>query len=252
MTTKLKTTFILIGTLVIGIIIGALISGTLRQHKSDRIREMHAQDRFLRGMEQIIKPDDEQKDEIKKILEKRFQQLSEVKEKHLTEIAVILDSLHQEMDKVLTKEQKERLERQIDKFSSRMIQSRVDRLAALLQLNDNQIRKIESIYENFEKEMRNRFKKPFKEHFQDKEDIKKLLERLYQDIEEVLIPEQREKYKEMHSKMRPPFDFDARYHFRGRRSRPDSSFGPPFPFDDLPGGRRPRPDSLFGPPPNFE
>ncbi len=252
MTTKLKTTFILIGTLIIGIIIGALISGTLRQHKSDKIREMHAQDRFFRGMEQIIKPADEQREKIQKILEKGFQQLSEIKEKHHTEIAVLLDSLHQEMDKVLSKEQKERLERQIDKFSSRMIQSRIDRLAALLQLDDSQIRKIESIYNKYKKEFRNRFKKPFEGHFRYQKDIKEFLEKSHQEVEAILTPEQRDKYNDIRLEMIPPFHFDDRYRYRGMRGRPDSSFGPPFPFDDRPGSRRPRPDSLFGPPPNFE
>ncbi len=194
----------------------------------------------------------EKKDEITQILEKRFRQLSEVKEKHLTEITVIFDSLHQEMDNILTEEQKERFERQIDKFSSRMIQSRIDRLATLLQLDDNQIRKIKSIYDKYEKEFRNRFKKPFKDHFRDMKDIKEFLNKLHQEVEAVLTPQQRDKYTEIRLEMRPPFHFDDRYHYRGMRVRPDSSFGPPLPFNDRPSGRRPRPDPLFNPPPNFE
>jgi hypothetical protein len=228
MNTKTKTSFILMGTLIIGIIIGALFSGMLRQQRIRRIEGMPHHERFIKSMERILQPDEEQKQLIHQVLKMRFERVAELRDEYQSKIASIFDSIHQDIDTVLTEEQKVRLKEQIENVSSRMVKMRLDRLSMILNLDRDQQSKIEKIFLEMEEKMRNQFP-PSRRDLRDRSKFRdrfKELEQMHKKIEEVLTPEQREKYKEMrkgmHEGMKPPFDF-------------------PFP----PPERPPRPDTLL-------
>jgi Spy/CpxP family protein refolding chaperone len=237
MKNKTKTFFILLGTLVIGIIIGVIFSGIVRQQKIYQIREMHEHERFIKGMEKIIQPSEEQREKIDKILKKRSQKIMEIRKKYQEEVATIFDSLHQDMAEVLTDQQKERLENQIKRFSSRMIQTRLEHMTTVLGLSDEQRQQIEKIMTDMEEEMQERIQSRQKPdiNWRDKRQdwrggIKDIFEKYDKEIEEVLTPLQKEKFRKMRAPLEP-----GREGFRD--FRPGPGFGP-----------RPGPDSLLEPP----
>lgn len=237
MKNKTKTAFILLGTMIIGIIIGVISSGIIRQQKIHQIREMHEHDRFIKGMEKVIKPSEEQKEKIDKILKKRFQMITEIRKKYQEEIATIFDSLHQDLSEVLTDQQKERLENQMQRFSSRMIQTRLDHMTTVLGLSDGQRQQIEKLMKDMEEEMREQIKsrqKPDKNRRDNRQhgrgEARDIFEKYDKKIEVLLTPEQKIKFREMKSPWAP-----------GRKGFRDFRLGPGL-------GHGPGPDSLFEPP----
>ena len=220
MTTKSKTTLIILGTLIIGIAIGALVSGTWRQQREHRFERMMSHQRFLHVMERIIQPTDEQREAIDQILEKRSEQISAIQEKHESEVRALLDSLRSDLASVLTEEQRTRLEDRFTKGDRRLIGMRAARLAEALRLDENQRKQIEEIFSTFAEQIapgRKNFKGNREER---RQIIKNRFEKLQQEIEAVLTPEQREKYRNMRFDMRPPFGRP----FRRPGPRPERHF----------------------------
>lgn len=108
MNIKVKTVSILVFTLVIGMVLGALIHGAVMRNRFKQTAfRMRTQWGFVERMERVIQPDDSQREEMRKILRKHFQKMNQFQ----AEMSVIMDSLRIELEPILTKEQKERLER---------------------------------------------------------------------------------------------------------------------------------------------
>lgn len=213
MNTKSKTTLIILGTLIIGIIIGALVSGTLRQQRENRFERMMLHQRVRHVMERIIQPTVEQREVIDKILEKWSEKISAIQEEHESEMQAVLDSLRSELASVLTKEQRTRLEARLAKGDRRLIEMRVARLTEVLQLDENQRKQIEEIFSTFEDQI-GPGRRDFKGNWEERRQIiKNRVQKLQQEIEAVLTPEQREKYRTMRYHMRPPLGGP----FRGQR-----------------------------------
>ncbi|MFQ5752289.1 MAG: hypothetical protein ACE5HI_09855, partial [bacterium] len=154
MNTKTKTTLIILGTLIIGIVLGVLGSGTWRQKKEHRIESMLAHQRFRNVMENIIQPTPEQRDAIDKILKKRSNQISAINAKHQNEVLTIVDSLRADLATVLTKEQQSHLEESLTKGAKQFIEMRVARLSEELQLDKYQQERIAKIMSEFRQQIR--------------------------------------------------------------------------------------------------
>lgn len=119
MNIKVKTYIIILTTFTIGILVGTLLDRTLMrynyQHKLDRMRNPKG----LFGMlNHIIEPDAAQSKEIREILQKRSKQIFEHGEKSRMQMAVIMDSLHAEIEPLLSDEQKKRLQNRIKSFKN--------------------------------------------------------------------------------------------------------------------------------------
>jgi hypothetical protein len=111
MNTKLKIALIIIVTLVIGIVLGAMVNRALLRHRIQRAFN----ERNPRGMiifiERSIQPTPEQRDQIREILEKHRIRAQEIREKFTEDMKLEFESLEAELDPILTPEQKERLKR---------------------------------------------------------------------------------------------------------------------------------------------
>ena len=117
MNVKIKTSAVIIVTLLMGILLGTLISRTMMRNQFERkIHGVRNQHGFLMLLERIIEPEEEQYEEIKDLLNKRSRQLHEVGEKSRKEIEAIMNSLRTDIEPILTKEQKERLEYRMERF----------------------------------------------------------------------------------------------------------------------------------------
>ena len=75
---KAKPIILVILTLVIGFVLGMLTSAQIRFHKLKPVRVYFSEDRFREGFYKIIQPDEKQRAEIDKILEKHAKINSEM------------------------------------------------------------------------------------------------------------------------------------------------------------------------------
>lgn len=111
MKTRTKSVFIILGTLIIGIILGGFLTGAIVRHRLNRIAESQTRPGFVRIMEHIIKPTDKQKKEIRPILQKTAHRLTQVYLQKRKEMVQIGDSLRNELKPYLTDKQFNRLTR---------------------------------------------------------------------------------------------------------------------------------------------
>ncbi|MCU0287636.1 MAG: hypothetical protein MUF15_14740 [Acidobacteria bacterium] len=110
MNIKVKTTLILIGTLVIGILLGAMLDRALMRMKIKGFLAMRTHKGFVERMEIIIQPASSQKKEVVAVLEKYALQFDTMHEEFKGRIKSLLDSFKNDLTPVLTPEQMKKME----------------------------------------------------------------------------------------------------------------------------------------------
>jgi hypothetical protein len=141
--------FIILGAVIIGIAIGALGSGMLRENRVKRFERMRPEQRFSEVMEKIIQPEGEQREAIEKVLKEQSEQIAAIQERYHSEIIAVFDSSRKALQKILTEEQRERLKEHIEKGSQQFIERRLNRLTRQLQLDNQQRKQIAEIYQRY-------------------------------------------------------------------------------------------------------
>jgi hypothetical protein len=121
---KTKSTFLIIGTLIIGFILGMLTSAQLRYQKLKPVRVFFSEDRFREGFYKIIQPDEKQKVVIEQVLDKYAKMNSDLQNKFRNEMDANLKAFNKELDSKLTKEQVARLKEMDEKREEMMRQYR--------------------------------------------------------------------------------------------------------------------------------
>jgi hypothetical protein len=117
MNMKIKTMIILVFTLLIGIILGALLDRTIMRIRfQKRFHEVRRARGITRLLEDLIRPDESQYEAVKGILEKYSKRLHDQREKSFQEMDVVMDSLRAELDQILTDEQKARLKKDMERM----------------------------------------------------------------------------------------------------------------------------------------
>jgi len=120
MNIHLKSGIIIGVTLIIGIILGIQIDRMLvRSHFHKQISRNRPPDDFIRVFEQIIQPTEQQRAELKKVMERHAPRLAAIDSLVRTNIAVATDSLKKDLEPILTEEQKKRLFERFERFKSR-------------------------------------------------------------------------------------------------------------------------------------
>jgi len=111
MNIKAKTALIIILTLIIGIIFGALLSRAYLHHRIRRAFTMLNPNMFMTFLEHTINPTPEQREQIRKIVREHAKTVAELQQNLREGMESSFESLRKELDSVLTPEQKERLEK---------------------------------------------------------------------------------------------------------------------------------------------
>jgi hypothetical protein len=106
-----KTYVIIVLTLVIGIIIGSLITGAVVRHRVRRFMSLGHPEHLADRIERIIEPTSTQRDTVHQILLQHAQQFHEIHGRFESQLQALKDSLKKDLDPLLTEEQKKRLER---------------------------------------------------------------------------------------------------------------------------------------------
>ena len=117
---KTKLVLLVISTLLIGFIIGMLTSAQIRFNKLKPVRLYFSEERFREGFYKTIQPDDKQKAEIEKILDKYAKINSELQNNFRKELDSQMKEFRKELDAKLSDEQKARL-KEIDDQRQNMI-----------------------------------------------------------------------------------------------------------------------------------
>jgi hypothetical protein len=106
---KKKVILFAVLTLAIGFLIGMLTSAQIRYKKLKPMRLYFSEERFREGLYKTIEPDEKQKTEIEKILDKYASLNSELQGNFRKELDSNMKELRKELDSKLTKDQLSRL-----------------------------------------------------------------------------------------------------------------------------------------------
>jgi hypothetical protein len=117
---KTKSVFLIVGTLIIGFILGMLTSAQLRYQKLKPVRVFFSEERFREGFYKIIQPDEHQKVIIEQVLDKYAKMNSDLQNKFRNDMDANLKDFRKELDSKLTKEQVARL-KEMDEKREEMI-----------------------------------------------------------------------------------------------------------------------------------
>jgi len=116
MSIQWKSTFIIVATLVIGVLIGVFLAGPVLHH---RMRP-HVADRgpesFTPMLERIIQPSPDQQEAVRAVLDKHSARLEGLHEDFRAAMVATMDSLRKDLEPILTDEQKARLDERREHF----------------------------------------------------------------------------------------------------------------------------------------
>ena len=118
MNLKVKSSLIIIVTFVFGMVLGSIFTKSFLgpPEMMDRIAKLRNPEGFMERFEQILDPDDSQKEKIRYILQNHFERMHNQSLEFRERFMNFNDSLRTELDPILNDEQKERL----DKMEERM------------------------------------------------------------------------------------------------------------------------------------
>ena len=117
---KAKPIILVIITLVIGFVLGMLTSAQIRFQRLKPVRFYFSEERFREGLFKTIQPDEKQKAEIEKILDKYFELNSELVNIFRKGTDSNMKEMRKELDSKLTREQLARL-KEMDERRQEMI-----------------------------------------------------------------------------------------------------------------------------------
>jgi len=111
MNMRVKTTIVIIITLIFGIVLGAMLNRAFMHQRIRRAFDTVDPNRFTMILERAIDPTAEQKKQINEILQKHAKDVAELRKNLRDGMQSSIQSLQKDLDSVLTPEQKERLEK---------------------------------------------------------------------------------------------------------------------------------------------
>jgi hypothetical protein len=121
---KAKPILLVIITLIIGFVLGMLTSAQIRFHRLKPVRLYFSEERFREGFFKTIEPDEAQKAEIEKILEKYAKLNSDLQDNFRKELDSNMKEFRKEIDSKLTKEQLARIKEMDEKRQEMIKQAR--------------------------------------------------------------------------------------------------------------------------------
>ena len=117
---KTKPVLLILGTLIIGFILGMLTSAQIRYHKLNPVRVFFSEERFREGFYRAIQPDDQQKAKIDIVLDKYARINGDLQSTFRKELESNMKEFRKEIDTYLTRDQIARL-REMDERRQQMI-----------------------------------------------------------------------------------------------------------------------------------
>lgn len=117
---KAKPVLLVIGTLIIGFVLGMLTSAQIRLHKLNPVRVFFSEERFRDGFYKTIQPDEKQKAKIDLILDKYAKINSDLQDNFHKDMDLNMSAFRKEIDSNLSKDQLARL-KDMDERRQKMV-----------------------------------------------------------------------------------------------------------------------------------
>ena len=121
---EIKNSLIIVSTLLLGIIIGFLVSGRLTKVRMEKMKSSFIEDGFSRQLMRTLKPSEEQLKAMRPIMDKFAKIRREKFKDHRAEQSKIFDDFEDELKPILSDDQIERLEEMKEKFNDKFPQNR--------------------------------------------------------------------------------------------------------------------------------
>ncbi len=106
---KIRAIILIISTLLLGFILGILVSAQVRYHKLKPVRLFFSGEHFKEGLYRILEPDEKQSEKIDQILSRYAKVNNAVMSDFRRKSDSIMKEFWKEIEPTLTKDQKERL-----------------------------------------------------------------------------------------------------------------------------------------------
>lgn len=204
MNVKTKTFLVIVLTLVVGIIIGALANRALLQNRVRRVFSMRSPNVFTQSYLESIKPDAEQNKQIKEILERNGQLLDEIRAKSREDLETVMAAMMSELESVLSPEQLKRLEDRSSRgrvpFGRRSVEDELAFLSSELDLTEDQISKLEKILKT--SRIHPPDKKPSGPPMELMTTFREQMQKREEEIIKILTDDQKNKYDELRKNRR--------------------------------------------------
>jgi hypothetical protein len=111
MTASTKSVLRLFSTLLIGMLLGSLITGAVNNRRMSNLAEMRSARGLAFHFEDVIRPEnEEQREAIRAVLDEAAPKFSAAMQESRERMRALTDSVRAELDPLLTEEQRERLE----------------------------------------------------------------------------------------------------------------------------------------------
>ena len=119
MKTHTRSMLVIVATLLIGILIGALGHGAFRGRRFRHIARLKTQEGFVTRMEGVIQPEPAQQEAVRQILTQYVQLLEQVRLLLFAQLGAETDSMRTRLAPILTEEQKARLDEELKRLRRR-------------------------------------------------------------------------------------------------------------------------------------
>ena len=117
MNVKLKSTIVIVSTLLIGMVLGSVITAAFIKNRTfDRIAELRNERGFVKRIERLIQPDEEQKEQVRGILVRHFDKMHVLGEEMRINFKAMNDSLIKDLGPILHPEQIERFKKRMERM----------------------------------------------------------------------------------------------------------------------------------------
>lgn len=122
---RAKSALLIVATLIIGALIGALVHARITDQRFDRLAAMRSHRGFARLIERSIEFESpEQRRAVLEIVDSTSARLFENMQRMRRETAVILDSTREKLSQVLSEEQMDQLEKRLMRHRSERMRRR--------------------------------------------------------------------------------------------------------------------------------
>ena len=114
MTASTKSALMLFSTLLIGMLLGSLITGAVNNRRMSNLAEMRSARGLVFFFEDVVRPEsEEQREAIRAVLDEAAPKFSTAMSESRERMKALSDSVRAELDPLLTDEQRARLEERI-------------------------------------------------------------------------------------------------------------------------------------------
>ena len=111
---RTKSILILVSTLLLGVLLGAVLNSWLAQDRFERLHAMRSADGFERMVERHVQPvSDEQAAQLSTALEEWAPRMAQQRRAHRRETRALMDSLRADLQPILNEEQMQRLDERL-------------------------------------------------------------------------------------------------------------------------------------------